>query len=178
MRLRNQGMAVATAILLATSAMSASAQDAETPLYGQQLMTVQEQEQYREQIRTAANDEERNQIRTEHRNQMQTRAQERKVELPNVAAPGSGPKADGARGDGQQGPGRAIMTEEERARQRTKMQNATTKEERERVREENHERMKERAEEQGVTLPEKPLPRGSGMGQGGGAGGGAGGGRR
>jgi hypothetical protein len=167
MKIRNLGIGVAMAILLMASDISRSQQQAATPIYGQQLMTVQEREQHRERIRTAATEEERNKIREEHRKQMQARAQEQKVQLPDVAAPGAGPK-----GGAQQVRGRELMTEEERARHREEMRNMATEEEREKARQEKHEQMKERAEKQGVTLPDKPLPRGRGMGQGGGPGGG------
>ncbi|MFA6971727.1 MAG: hypothetical protein WC208_10045 [Gallionella sp.] len=77
----------------------------------------------------------------------------------------------------QQTTGRQLMTDEERNEQRAKMRSATSSEEREKVRAEHHEKMKQRAKEQGATIPDKPPVRGSGMGggQGGGMGGGMGG---
>ena len=72
--------------------------------------------------------------------------------------------------------GRELMTGEERNAQRTKMRSATTKEEREKVRAEHHEEMKEHAKEQGASIPDKPPVRGQGTGQGGGMGTGQGGG--
>ncbi|MDO9053741.1 MAG: hypothetical protein Q7U37_07420 [Gallionella sp.] len=71
--------------------------------------------------------------------------------------------------------GRELMTDEERDAQRTKMRSTTTKEEREKVRAEHHEEMKERAKEQGASISDKPPVRGQGGGQGGGMGGGRGG---
>lgn len=75
-----------------------------------------------------------------------------------------------------------LMTEEERSEYRAKMRAAKTKEEREAIRAEHHEKMKERAKEKGVTLPDEPPARGGGMmGPGGGMmgpGGGMDGGRR
>lgn len=71
--------------------------------------------------------------------------------------------------------GGQLMTQQERNEYRTNMQAAKTAEEREQIRQEHHERMKERAKAQGVTLPDEPPARGGGMGPGGG-GKGAGGG--
>ena len=71
--------------------------------------------------------------------------------------------------------GRDLMTEQERLILRERLRNARTGEERERIRAEHHERMRERAEAQGFTLPEEPMagggPRSGGMpGQGWGGG--------
>lgn len=63
--------------------------------------------------------------------------------------------------------GSQLMTQQERAEQRDKMRAAKTAEEREQIRKEHHERMKERAKERGVTLPDEPPARGSRMGSGG-----------
>ncbi len=60
--------------------------------------------------------------------------------------------------------GRQLMTEQERTEKRSKMRAAKTAEEREQIRTENHERMKERAKKQGVTLTDEPPSRGGGMG--------------
>lgn len=70
--------------------------------------------------------------------------------------------------------GSELMTEQEREEHRSKMRTAKTAEEREQFRIEQHERMKERAKERGMTLPDEPPVRGGGMGPGGrmGAGGG------
>lgn len=79
--------------------------------------------------------------------------------------------------------GSQLMTQEERSAYRTQMRNAKTAQEREQIRNEHHERMKVRAKEKGVTLPDEPPARGmgGGMGPGGGGmgpGGGMGGGPR
>ncbi|WP_027714295.1 hypothetical protein [Desulfuromonas sp. TF] len=77
--------------------------------------------------------------------------------------------------------GSQLMTPEERTDFSARMRAATTEEERERIRREHHEQMKERAKQQGITLPEEPPERGMGrgMGPGGGMGGdGMGGGLR
>lgn len=52
-----------------------------------------------------------------------------------------------------------LMTEQERAEHRTKMQSMKTKEERERYRYEHHQKMQQRAKQQGVTLPDMPQER-------------------
>lgn len=72
--------------------------------------------------------------------------------------------------------GSQLMTTQERAEYRASMRNATTVEERERIRNEHHERMRERAEEQGYSLPDQPRDRGMSWGTGSGGGMGPGGG--
>jgi uncharacterized membrane protein YgcG len=65
-----------------------SAQD---PIYGSQLMTVQERQDYRDLMRVAKTDKAREQIRLEHHQQMQQRAQQRGSTLPDEPpARGSG----------------------------------------------------------------------------------------
>lgn len=59
-----------------------------------------------------------------------------------------------------------LMTPEERAAHRQTMRSLDTAEAREAYRREHHEAMRVRAAEQGVTLPEQPLPRGQGYGRG------------
>jgi hypothetical protein len=56
-------------------------QDQET-IYGSQLMSEQERLLHRDRMRTAKTDEERKRIRAEHHAQMQERAKERGVTLP------------------------------------------------------------------------------------------------
>ncbi len=72
--------------------------------------------------------------------------------------------------------GSQLMTQQDRVEYRSKMRAAKTAEEREQIRLEHHERMKERAKQRGVTLADEPPARGGGMGPGGG-GMGSGGGR-
>ncbi|MDP2143729.1 MAG: hypothetical protein Q8J80_06305 [Gallionella sp.] len=73
--------------------------------------------------------------------------------------------------------GKDLMSQEERDAQRNMMRKTTTAEEREKIRAEQHEKMKERAAEQGKTIPDEPYARGQGGGQGNGSGrGGMGGG--
>ncbi len=64
--------------------------------------------------------------------------------------------------------GYQLMTAKERAEYRERMRKAKTAEEREQLRKEHHERMKARAKERGMKLPDEPPARG--MGPGGGTG--------
>ncbi len=59
-----------------------------------------------------------------------------------------------------------LMTEQERTEHQEKMRSFKTQEEREQYRIEHHKKMQERAKAKGVTLPDKPLPQGKGMGGG------------
>lgn len=62
--------------------------------------------------------------------------------------------------------GYQLMTEQERAEHRAKMQSFQTEQEREAYRIEHHKMMQERARAQGITLPDEPMPRGQGRGMG------------
>ncbi|MFP5505393.1 MAG: hypothetical protein ACLGH6_04290 [Gammaproteobacteria bacterium] len=62
--------------------------------------------------------------------------------------------------------GRELMTERELAEHRARMRSFSTEQEREMYRLEHHQRMQERAHEQGKVLPDQPGPRGKGMGMG------------
>ncbi|MDD5401052.1 MAG: hypothetical protein PHQ93_07680 [Sulfurimonas sp.] len=73
--------------------------------------------------------------------------------------------------------GSQIMTQQERIEHLDKMRAAKTLEEREKIRKEHHELMKERAKAKGITLPDEPPARGMGVGPGGGMGPGGGRGR-
>ena len=53
-----------------------------TPIYGSQLMTQQERNEYRAKMRTAKTAKERERLRYEHHERMQERAKERGVTLP------------------------------------------------------------------------------------------------
>lgn len=70
--------------------------------------------------------------------------------------------------------GSQLMTQQERDEFRTKMRSAKTAKEREQVRQEHHERMRVRAKERGVNLPDEPPAHGGHMGSGGGMGPGGG----
>lgn len=77
-------------------------------IYGSQLMTQQERLEYRERMRAAQSEEERQQIRNEHHQTMQERARERGLTLPEsppargggAMAPGGGMVPGGGMGRG------------------------------------------------------------------------------
>ena len=69
-------------------------------IYGYQLMTPQERSEYRQRMRAAKTVQEREQIRAEHHEEMQKRAEARGITLPDT------PPA--ARGGGMMGPGRGM----------------------------------------------------------------------
>ena len=52
--------------------------------------------------------------------------------------------------------GRDLMTEQERAEHHARMQAAQSEQERKQLRHENHKRMKERADERGLSMPAEP----------------------
>lgn len=64
-----------------------------------------------------------------------------------------------------------LMTPKERQQHRAKMQSMKTEEERMAYREEHHKLMQQRAQERGLTLPDRPRRQGGGQGFGGGFGG-------
>lgn len=70
-----------------------------------------------------------------------------------------------------------LMSEQERIQHQETMRNLKTNEERERYRIEHHEKMKQRAQERGVTIPEMPRDRMRNNGMGSGMGSGMGGGK-
>lgn len=63
--------------------------------------------------------------------------------------------------------GSQLMTQQERTEYRARIRAAKTTEEREQIRNEHHELMKERAKTRGVTLPDEAPAAGSGIGPGG-----------
>ncbi len=74
---------------------------AQEQVYGSQLMTVQERDEYRSRMRAAKTEEERERIRAEHHKAMQVRAKERGVTLPaEPPAHGMGPGPGGGMGPG------------------------------------------------------------------------------
>ena len=76
-------------------------------IYGSQLMTVQERNEYQQQVRALNTQQERDQFRSEHHTKMLERAKERGVTLPDAPraqGKGAGPRAGNAPGMGA-GPG-------------------------------------------------------------------------
>ncbi|MFN4342992.1 MAG: hypothetical protein ACK4FE_13335 [Azonexus sp.] len=97
----------------AMGGFSAPAMADEAPIYGSQLMTRQERIAYRNQLRNAQTAEAREQIRLQHHEQMQLRAKERGVTLPDAPPPQGagmgrrmGPGGGMGPGMGGMGPGR------------------------------------------------------------------------
>ena len=97
------GLAMAIVITISTGDVQAQ----EEPIYGNQLMTEQERDQYRSQMQAARSETERDQLRWEHHLRMQERAKERGIILPDEP-PMIGmhrPPAPGARLDRRRLPG-------------------------------------------------------------------------
>jgi hypothetical protein len=75
-------------------------------IYGSQLMTEQERNEYRARMRSAKTDQEREKIRKEHHDRMVARAKERGVRIPDEPpARGGGMGAGGGMGPGGGGMG-------------------------------------------------------------------------
>jgi len=79
-------------------------------IYGSQLMTLKERRAYRAKMRAAKTVKEREKIRAEHHKQMQERAKERGVTLPDMPpaggmmmGPGNGVRQSGGMGGGMNG---------------------------------------------------------------------------
>ncbi len=96
----------------------------EEPVYGSQMMTEQERNEHRAQLRAAKSKEERDQMRRAHHDHMRHRAQERGVTIPEEPAargggtglgpgPGAGPGAGLGSGEGvRRGLGHPFLTTE------------------------------------------------------------------
>lgn len=108
-------MAAALAATLGLSLGAAFAADDPAPIFGSQLMTEQERLEYRNTLRNATTNAEREQIRLQHHERMLLRAREKGVVLPEEPQAGSGMRPGGAMGSGMgpgsagQGPGGAMM---------------------------------------------------------------------
>lgn len=82
--------AIAFSLMASTATYAADA-----PIYGSQLMTNQERIEHRNKRRAAKTAEEREQVRLQHHEQMQLRAKEQGVTLPDTPPPpgvGQGPR--------------------------------------------------------------------------------------
>jgi hypothetical protein len=97
MRARLSGMAaLGLAVVVLTAGSMSDAYSQQPPIYGSQLMTEQERAEYRSRMRTATSEQEREQIRLQHHAQMQKRAAELGIELPDAP-----PMTGMGRGTGQ-----------------------------------------------------------------------------
>lgn len=95
---------------LTANTVFAQTQKQET-IYGSQLMTQKERREYRLKMREAKTAEQREQIRAEHHKQMQERAKERGMKLPDSPPAqgmhqGMGPGGGGGMGPGGGGAGK------------------------------------------------------------------------
>ena len=93
-----------TAMVLGLMASSMSVA-ADTPIYGSQLMTKQERIEHLNKLRAAKTVEERDQVRLQHHEQMQLRAKEKGVTLPDAPPAMGGGQGRGMVGVGGMGPG-------------------------------------------------------------------------
>ena len=73
---------------------------ADNQVYGWQLMSEQERNEYRTKMQSMKTQEERNQFREEHHKQMQERAKAQGVTLPDMPASGMGPGKGMGQGQG------------------------------------------------------------------------------
>ncbi len=110
MKTRSRLLGVVLAALLGGPGVVASVHAQPAPrIYGSQLMTQHERLQYRERLRNAHTERERERIRLEHHRAMQERARERGLRLPDmppVRRGGGGPGPGGGAGPGPgMGPG-------------------------------------------------------------------------
>ena len=110
---------LAGALAVSTNPLWAAAQDrtrdkiqAQTKdqerIYGSELMTEKERNEYRQRMRSAKTEQEREKIRTEHHNRMLARAKERGVKIPDeppVKGGGMGPGRGMGPGAGGMGGG-------------------------------------------------------------------------
>lgn len=127
---------------------------------GSQLITRKEREAFRNKMRSASSAEERQQIQQEQHERMRLRAKERGVSLSGL------PPAEGELKAQKQDRfhGRQLMTQQEREAFRNNMRSASSAEERQKIQQEHHERMKLRAKDRGLSMPNNPPADGMGNG--------------
>ena len=109
-------------------------------IYGSELMTEQERNQYRQRLQAAASAEQQAQVRAEHRQQMLERANQQGLDL---VPPGQGPVYGGA-----------LMTVQERNEYRERLRLMEPGQEKEAFMAKHREEMRTRAAEQGTQLEE------------------------
>jgi hypothetical protein len=107
----------------------------DTDIYGAELMSVQERDQYRQQLQSAKNDQEWARLRAQHEEQMRERAKQRGVNLPAPVY------------------GQHMLTAQETERYRRRIDNARDEQARAQVRAEHEEMVRERARELGLEAP-------------------------
>jgi hypothetical protein len=104
-------------------------------IYGAELMSVQERDQYRQQLQNAKNDQEWARLRAQHEEQIRARATQRGVSLPPPVY------------------GQYMLTAQETERYRRRVENARDEQARAQVRAEHEEMVRERARELGLEAP-------------------------
>ena len=104
-------------------------------IYGAELMSAQERDQYRQQLQSAKNDQEWARLRAQHEEQIRARATQRGVSLPPPVY------------------GQYMLTAQETERYRRRVENARDEQARARVRAEHEEMVRERARELGLEAP-------------------------
>jgi hypothetical protein len=104
-------------------------------IYGAELMSAQERDQYRQQLQNAKNDQEWARLRAQHEEQIRARATQRGVSLPPPVY------------------GQYMLTAQETERYRRRVENTRDEQARARVRAEHEEMVRERARELGLEAP-------------------------
>jgi hypothetical protein len=104
-------------------------------IYGAELMSAQERDQYRQQLQNAKNDQEWARLRAQHEEQIRARATQRGVSLPPPVY------------------GQYMLTAQETERYRRRVENARDEQARAQVRAEHEEMVRERARELGLEAP-------------------------
>ncbi|MFO7581169.1 hypothetical protein [Guyparkeria sp.] len=154
--------------------MVAGAQEPDpAPIYGSELMTQEERLEYRQRMQSAQDAEEQERIRTEHHEQMQQRAREQGVELPEEpparGGQGMGPEGGPGMNQGQgMGPNNdnPMRNEGYREDQRQRMHDAESAEERQRIQQERQEQMQEQIRDQDPSYDRRRDDGGAGGGGG------------
>ncbi|HEX7112328.1 MAG TPA: hypothetical protein VF216_07780 [Mizugakiibacter sp.] len=101
------GLSAAAAALAQPAPKAPPATSDNSPIYGCMLMTPQERTDFRARMRAATTPQQREAIRLEHHKQMQERAKQRGVTLPDMPAAGRCPMGAGM-GPGMMGPGNGM----------------------------------------------------------------------
>lgn len=96
-------------LALAMGGFTAGVLADDPPIYGSQLMTNQERIEHRNKLRTAKTAEEREQIRLQHHEQMQLRAKEKGITLPDAPPAPAGGQGRRMGPGGGMGPGAGGM---------------------------------------------------------------------
>lgn len=97
------GLTLASLLALPVAAadQQQTTQQSRDRIYGSQLMTAQERAEFREQIRNAGSEEERQRLRAEHHVKMQERAKAQGITLPEEPSPQGGKGQGNSQGSSQ-----------------------------------------------------------------------------